>query len=243
MFKTEAPSRIQGDRTCRDVFFLIVFAAFWVGMLAVAGIGFSKGDPGVLVFGLDYRGNLCGKDNDGGLNLEGYDYRYWPNSQEIAELGSIQMMDAKSICLKSCPKPAEAVNGTVQSVNWVCDYPDDGHVADMTMQQWSDASYDYFDRLNETSKESSKKFMGPCYRTITTHPLLPTAVYTQTDVALPLGADARLKRCWAKPARLAGTDPFDTEDVSLRSDALPPLLLVESVKGCPCGGGAVQRWP
>jgi hypothetical protein len=42
MFKTEAPSRIQGDRTCRDVFFLIVFAAFWVGMLAVAGIGFSK---------------------------------------------------------------------------------------------------------------------------------------------------------------------------------------------------------
>jgi hypothetical protein len=87
---------------------------------------FWQGDPGVLVFGLDYRGNLCGKDNDGGLNLEGYDYRYWPNSQEIAELGSIQMMDAKSICLKSCPKPAEAVNGTVQSVNWVCDYPDDG---------------------------------------------------------------------------------------------------------------------
>ena len=42
MFKTEAPSRIQGDRTCRDVFFLIVFAAFWVGMLAVAGIGFSQ---------------------------------------------------------------------------------------------------------------------------------------------------------------------------------------------------------
>lgn len=42
MFKTEAPSRIQADRTCRDVFFLIVFVAFWVGMLAVAGIGFSQ---------------------------------------------------------------------------------------------------------------------------------------------------------------------------------------------------------
>jgi len=164
MFKTEAPSRIQGDRTCRDVFFLIVFAAFWVGMLAVAGIGFSQGDPGVLVFGLDYRGNLCGKDNDGGLNLESYDYRYWPNTQEMAALGSIQIMDAKSICLKGCPKPAEAdASGAVTSVKWVCDYPDDGHVAGMTMQQWSDASYDYFDQLNDTSKASSKEFKGPCY--------------------------------------------------------------------------------
>jgi hypothetical protein len=42
MFKTEAPSRIQKERVCRDVFFLIAFVAFWVGMLVVAGIGFSK---------------------------------------------------------------------------------------------------------------------------------------------------------------------------------------------------------
>lgn len=80
----------------------------------------------MLVFGLDYRGNLCGRDNDGGLDLQSYDYRYWPNSQEIAAVGSIQMMDAKSICLKGCPSPAQAVNGTVDSVKWVCDYPDDG---------------------------------------------------------------------------------------------------------------------
>ena len=46
-----------------------------------------QGDPSVLVFGLDYQGNLCGKKNDGGLNLEGFDYRYWPNSQEIANAG------------------------------------------------------------------------------------------------------------------------------------------------------------
>jgi len=86
-----------------------------------------QGDPGVLVFGLDYRGNLCGKDNDGGLDLESYDYRYWPNTQEMAALGSIQIMDAKSICLKGCPKPAEAdESGAVTSVKWVCDYPDDG---------------------------------------------------------------------------------------------------------------------
>lgn len=164
MFKTEAPSRIQKERVCRDVFFLIAFVAFWVGMLVVAGIGFSKGDPSVLVFGLDYQGNLCGKKNDGGLNLEGFDYRYWPNSQEIANAGTGQLADAKSICLKGCPAPA-ADNTKWDNIKWVCDYPNATSLVapKATLQEWAAMDYDYYKELNDTAKKSSKAFEGPCY--------------------------------------------------------------------------------
>ena len=31
------------DRSCRDVLFLLLFAAYWAGMLYVAGIAFREG--------------------------------------------------------------------------------------------------------------------------------------------------------------------------------------------------------
>jgi hypothetical protein len=32
------------NRKCRDVLFLLVFAAYWAGMFVVAGIAFQQGD-------------------------------------------------------------------------------------------------------------------------------------------------------------------------------------------------------
>jgi hypothetical protein len=36
-------------RSCRDVLFLIVFIAYWVGMFVVAGIAFANGNPKILL--------------------------------------------------------------------------------------------------------------------------------------------------------------------------------------------------
>lgn len=38
-------SRIEENRSCQDVLFLIVFVAFWVGMIINSSYGINKGDP------------------------------------------------------------------------------------------------------------------------------------------------------------------------------------------------------
>lgn len=50
-------------RRCRDVFWLLLFAVFWVGMFVIAGFAYQVGDPFRLIYGIDYRGNLCGRPN------------------------------------------------------------------------------------------------------------------------------------------------------------------------------------
>ena len=37
-----APTRVNKERVCRDVFFLIFFVLFWIGMLVCAGVAFSR---------------------------------------------------------------------------------------------------------------------------------------------------------------------------------------------------------
>ena len=54
-----------GKRRCTDVLFLLAFIAFWVGMLAIGGYGFSKGDPALLIMGTDYEGVLCDEKGTG----------------------------------------------------------------------------------------------------------------------------------------------------------------------------------
>ncbi|KAJ3436922.1 ctl-like protein [Anaeramoeba flamelloides] len=51
------------ERKHRDVFWLILFIIFWVGMIVVAGLAYSTGTPKRLYYPTDYRGNVCGMDN------------------------------------------------------------------------------------------------------------------------------------------------------------------------------------
>eukprot|EP00854_Cymbomonas_tetramitiformis_P026292 gene26292-32233_t len=67
-------SKIRPERRCRDLPFLILFFMFWIGMIIIASIGWSEGDPTILIFGLDYEGNLCNKGD-----LKGFKNRYWPD--------------------------------------------------------------------------------------------------------------------------------------------------------------------
>mmetsp|Transcript_33235 Transcript_33235/g.72521 ORF Transcript_33235/g.72521 Transcript_33235/m.72521 type:complete len:724 (-) Transcript_33235:257-2428(-) len=162
-------------RKCTDFLFLILFAAFWVGMLIASGIGWAEGDPRVLIYGLDYKGNVCGKDNGspGNMDLGDFKFQYWPNTNQLFSGAQLQSQvqvafkfdEAKSICLSHCPSLPNITNtsDTNVTVPFVCDYPEDINALEMTMEQWKAANYDYYASLNETLKNSSLALQGPCY--------------------------------------------------------------------------------
>mmetsp|Transcript_43204 Transcript_43204/g.72014 ORF Transcript_43204/g.72014 Transcript_43204/m.72014 type:complete len:760 (-) Transcript_43204:174-2453(-) len=174
------------DRKCTDLLFLIMFAAFWVGMIITAGIAWAEGDPRTLVYGLDYRGNVCGKDNDapGNMDLDGFRFQYWPNTNQLFDaadpLNVLQFDNALSICLSECPTPlgtngtnGTTVNGTANGtaaseakVHWVCKYPEDAGMefgGDYNLKEWKADTFDYYDKLNSTLQETSLNLRGPCY--------------------------------------------------------------------------------
>lgn len=150
--------RINENRRCRNIPALIIFIAFWVGMIINSSFGWNKGDPRRLVYGFDYKGNLCG-DKKANPDLSSLDVRYWQNPNQVYESaidGSpINLIKARSICLKGCPIPS---NG---SLTWVCDYPE-GPI-NLTMEQWENQNYDYFSLLTQSQKNSSLFLQGPCY--------------------------------------------------------------------------------
>ena len=48
------------DRKCRDCFFLILYIAFWVGLVVVAIFAFARGQPHLLAAPFDSSGLQCG---------------------------------------------------------------------------------------------------------------------------------------------------------------------------------------
>ena len=61
--------------------FLLLFAGFWGGVVAIAALGFRQGSPLTLLYGLDYAGNVCGKQGNG-TDLRAYKAQYWLNPNE-----------------------------------------------------------------------------------------------------------------------------------------------------------------
>ncbi|GBG90263.1 hypothetical protein CBR_g50441 [Chara braunii] len=160
--------RVVEFRRCRDVPFLILFVAFCAGMLVVASIGYSQGKPQRLLYGLDYKGNLCGS-KDASPSLKGFNVRYWINPRQMIESAdpilSLSLRDARAICLKDCPE----VGGRNDTVAWVCDYPEvsqtnSSHpLHQLSMDDWFNRTYDYYALLDEEQQQSSLDLRGPCY--------------------------------------------------------------------------------
>ncbi|KAI4388145.1 hypothetical protein MLD38_000503 [Melastoma candidum] len=114
-----------------------------------------------LTYGLDYKGNLCG-NRHANPNLGELQLRYWLNPNQVYQSGlkdsQFKLSDARSICLLDCPAPSE------DSLNWVCDYPD-GDIR-ISLQDWIDRNYDYFEFLSPEMRNSSLQLQGPCYPVI-----------------------------------------------------------------------------
>nr|XP_027061927.1 choline transporter protein 1-like isoform X1 [Coffea arabica] len=152
---------IKHNRKCRDVVFLVIFIAFWVAMIVNSSFGFNQGNPLRLVYGLDYKGNVCG-DRHADPDLHELELRYWLNPNQVYQSGlknsQVKLENVRSICLLDCPIPSE------DSLNWVCDYPD-GDVK-LSTDDWIDRNYDYFADLTPELRNSSLQLQGPCYPVI-----------------------------------------------------------------------------
>ncbi|KAK4839299.1 hypothetical protein QYF36_020801 [Acer negundo] len=124
-----------------------------------------------LTYGLDYKGNVCG-DRHAHPDLSQLELRYWLNPNQVYQTGlkdsQFKLSNARSICLLDFPIPAE------DALNWVCDYPD-GDIR-LSMDNWIDRNYDYFEFLSAEMRNSSLQLQGPCY------PLIFPSVNTFKEV-------------------------------------------------------------
>ncbi|KAI9086032.1 hypothetical protein K1719_032109 [Acacia pycnantha] len=158
---TQVGGIIRHNRKCRDVAVLVIFIAFWISMIVNSSFGFDRGNPLRLTYGLDYKGNVCG-DKHAHPGLRQLELKYWLNPNEVYQSGlkdtQFELADARTICLLDCPMPSE------DSLNWVCGYPE-GEIK-ISMQDWIDGNYDYFEFLTPQMRNSSLQLQGPCYPVI-----------------------------------------------------------------------------
>ena len=70
--KAAQKSPFNRQRKTKDLACLAVFYAFLLSVFVLSGVAYSKGNPHILFFGLDYRGRVCGENA-----LSGFDARYW----------------------------------------------------------------------------------------------------------------------------------------------------------------------
>lgn len=102
---------------------------------------------------------MCGDKHAGLRELE---LRYWQNPNQVYLSGlkdnQFKLANARSICLLDCPIPSE------DSLSWVCDYP--GGDIRVSMSDWIDMNYDYFEFLTPEMRNSSLQLQGPCYPVI-----------------------------------------------------------------------------
>lgn len=61
--ETPKPMGVNKKRRCRDILFLVLFIAYWVGMWIVATVAVGSGDPRRLTVPRDYLDQYCGLDN------------------------------------------------------------------------------------------------------------------------------------------------------------------------------------
>jgi hypothetical protein len=53
----------DAGRSPRDILCALFFLCFCIGDLVIALVGFSQGQPSALIYGLDFDGQVCGRNN------------------------------------------------------------------------------------------------------------------------------------------------------------------------------------
>lgn len=91
------------DRKCRDVIFIPIFIAFWLGNFIVAAVAVANGEPERLIYGTDYEGTVCGTKSH-----KDEKHIFYPRLHEdllYAQARGIPSadMDFYGVCVRSCP--------------------------------------------------------------------------------------------------------------------------------------------
>ncbi|WAR22764.1 CTL1L-like protein [Mya arenaria] len=116
------------NRGCTDIIVLLLFIAFWAGMIFIAAFGIVNGDAFRLVFGYDSFGNTCDSDNSdkkienvslSGFNTKGRPYVFFMDVSNPFK--------SKAICVNKCPDNDQQTLGDVelfsqQTGSELCEY-------------------------------------------------------------------------------------------------------------------------
>lgn len=87
------------NRSCQDILCCLIFLAFLAGCVVVTGLGFSKGNPDLLVYVYDEDGHACGKSGEAAA-----DYPLLYLYDAISQIKSLKTdFINQSICVKRCP--------------------------------------------------------------------------------------------------------------------------------------------
>ena len=122
------------ERKCRDVIWIVLFVAYWIGMVGVTIVSMKSGDPARLLYGVDSEGNQCG--GTGSECFEGQECGKviaYPridkdianavlNGVDISNPTSLLSIPFYSVCLTSCPEGPTDSNGDGEVRDWVCSY-------------------------------------------------------------------------------------------------------------------------
>lgn len=106
---TKLPPVPISARKCRDIFFLLLFVAYWCVQIGIFIVGYQNGDPRRLIYGSDSNGTVCGGDKKPLQNLVVY-----PRTAEDVFLAADKIttpwdITFFGICTDSCPKAGDLV--------------------------------------------------------------------------------------------------------------------------------------
>ncbi|KAJ3258982.1 hypothetical protein HK103_003123 [Boothiomyces macroporosus] len=115
---TQLSAGVSRTRKCRDIWCLLLFIVFWIGMFFVCQIAVTNGDLKELEVPKDYLGNFCGVNNVGKNNSYADQSKnpvlYFINPTQLADL-----TNATYICLPSCPNVTQVIT---DPANALCQY-------------------------------------------------------------------------------------------------------------------------
>ena len=91
---------------CTDIFFLILFVAFWCGMIYIAVFSLNEGDAWRIMYGYDSFGNTCNEDNRqraGIANLTSLSGMEMTGRKHVFFLNVLDPKESMEICVSKCP--------------------------------------------------------------------------------------------------------------------------------------------
>lgn len=89
------------DRGCTDIICCLLFIIFFLGMIAVGGWAYVKGNPEYLLYPTDSQGNLCGRGDKATKP-----YLFFFDLLQCAKAGAsvvVQGCPTPQICVENCP--------------------------------------------------------------------------------------------------------------------------------------------
>lgn len=135
-------------RRCTDLLWLLVFLGFLTAFIIVSTVGFSKGDPQLLIYPYDSSGNQCGRPDK---VTQAYAYLYYTEPGFNNDL---------KVCVKACPRDFSSAlecypNGHVPTCP--SPYPTNGFLKRFCIPDKSqyDGNHDAYDQVSDLIKDGN----------------------------------------------------------------------------------------